>query len=77
MRGYRPSEKRYVVFQALQHTLGLGPEVWRVMDDCHRRRNFIEYEGRDDVNERLVIDLLQAVDAVSAALDKLQATSRR
>ena len=28
--GYR-SAKRYVVFQALPHTLGLGPEVWRVL----------------------------------------------
>ena len=27
--GYRPS-KRYIVFQVLPHTLGLGPEVWRV-----------------------------------------------
>ena len=22
------SSNRYIVFQALQHTLGLGPEVW-------------------------------------------------
>src|SRR5689334_10523642 len=28
--GYR-SANRYVVFQALPHTLGLGPEVWRVL----------------------------------------------
>ena len=27
--GYRPS-KRYIVFQVLPHTLGLGLEVWRV-----------------------------------------------
>src|SRR6058998_424862 len=32
--GYRPS-KRYAVFQALPHTLGLGPEVWRVLDRAH------------------------------------------
>ena len=29
--GYR-AEKRYVVFQVLPHTLGLGPDVWRVLD---------------------------------------------
>jgi hypothetical protein len=27
--GYRPTN-RYIVFQTLLHTLGLGPEVWRV-----------------------------------------------
>ena len=32
--GYRP-EKRYIVFQSLAHTLGLGPEVWRVLDKAH------------------------------------------
>jgi hypothetical protein len=29
--GYRAGN-RYIVFQALPHTLGLGPEVWRVLD---------------------------------------------
>ena len=28
--GYR-AENRYIVFQVLPHTLGLGPEVWRVL----------------------------------------------
>jgi hypothetical protein len=32
--GYRPS-KRYIVFQVLPDTLGLGPEVWRVLSKCH------------------------------------------
>src|SRR5262245_60118686 len=30
--GYRPDNRRYIVFPALAHTLGLGPEVWRVLD---------------------------------------------
>jgi hypothetical protein len=42
--GYRP-ERRFAVFQSLAHTLGLGPEVWRVLDKCHGTRNSIEYEG--------------------------------
>ena len=33
--GYRPTN-RYIVFQTLPHTLGLGPEVWRVLDKCIR-----------------------------------------
>ena len=32
--GYR-SGNRYMVFQALPHTLGLGPEVWRVLAKAH------------------------------------------
>jgi hypothetical protein len=42
--GYRPS-KRYIVFQVLPDTLGLGPEVWRVLSKCHDMRNRTEYEG--------------------------------
>lgn len=67
-RGYRPSQ-RYIVFQALLHTLGLGPEVWRVLDLCHGRRNTGEYEGLLDVNERLVKDLITATHQVAAALN--------
>src|SRR5258705_10976420 len=32
--GFRPS-KRYIVFQVLPDTLGLGAEVWRVVSRCH------------------------------------------
>jgi hypothetical protein len=35
--GYRASN-RYIVFQVLPHTLGLGPEVRRVLDKCHNIR---------------------------------------
>ena len=43
--GYRPNKVRFVVFQALPHTLKLKPELWRVLDKCHRHRNSVEYEG--------------------------------
>ena len=55
--GYRPANKRYIVFQTLPHTLGLGPEVWRVLELAHSRRNRSEYEGEIDLSERLVLDL--------------------
>src|ERR1700674_3064701 len=42
--GYR-SERRYLVFQTLAHTLKLPPEQWRVLDQAHRKRNLAEYEG--------------------------------
>lgn len=66
-KGFRASQ-RYIVFQVLPHTLGLGPEVWRVLDKCHNIRNLGEYEGLLDVDERLVKDLIKAAQAVADAL---------
>jgi len=70
--GYR-SDNRYLVFQALPHTLGLGPAVWRVLAHCHDVRNRGEYEGDFYADERLLVDLITACKAVAAALDKLPA----
>jgi len=67
MKGFRP-DKRYIVFQALPHTLALGPEIWRVLDLCHNKRNLGEYEGLLDVDERLVADLIKATQKVWRAL---------
>ena len=69
--GYRPS-KRYIVFQVLPQTLGLGPEVWRVFAKCHDLRNRTEYEGALDVDDRLVSDLVAACRHVASAIAKLQ-----
>ena len=67
--GYR-SENRYLVFQCLQHTLGLGPEVWRVLSLCHGRRNRVEYQGHVDIDEQLVADLTAASEIL---LEKISA----
>ena len=50
--GYR-SDNRYLVFQCLQHTIGLDSVKWRVLDQCHRVRNVAEYEGYLDINAQL------------------------
>lgn len=71
--GFRPVN-RYIVFQALPHTLGLGPEVWRVLAKAHQKRNDAEYEGFVDVEERLVADVIGAAHAVEHALDALPPT---
>ena len=68
--GYR-SANRYIVFQVLPHTLGLGPEVWRVLDKCHNTRNLGEYEGLMEVDERLVADLIVATQVVADAIGQL------
>ncbi|MCW8891375.1 MAG: hypothetical protein OQL20_12015 [Sedimenticola sp.] len=54
--GYR-SDKRYTVFQCLTHTLNLENKKWRVLDQCHRRRNLAEYEGHMDLDVRLLQEL--------------------
>jgi hypothetical protein len=68
--GYRPS-KRYIVFQALPHTLSLGPEVWRVLSKCDDIRNVGEYEGDLDVDERMVAELIAAGKLVATGLGGL------
>lgn len=68
-KGYRAGN-RYIVFQVLPHTLGLGPEVWRVLDKCHNTRNLGEYEGLLDIDEGLVEALITAAQAVAEALKR-------
>ena len=68
-KGYRASN-RYIVFQLLPHTLGLGPEVWRVLDKCHNTRNLGDYEGLLEVDERLVHGLVHATRAVAQVLSE-------
>ncbi|HEV2623082.1 MAG TPA: hypothetical protein VGU65_13470 [Frateuria sp.] len=67
-KGFRPRH-RYIVFQGLPHTLGLGPEVWRVLAKAHDARNLAEYEGHVDVPERLVLDVIAAAEVVAVQLD--------
>jgi hypothetical protein len=74
--GYR-SSNRYIVFLLLPHTLGLGPEVWRVLSKCHDVRNRGEYEGDLNTDERLVNDLVAACRVVAAKVEALPDIARR
>jgi hypothetical protein len=69
-QGFR-AHNRYIVFQVLHETLGLGPEVWRILAKAHDLRNVSEYEGDLNVDERLVTDLVTATQAVAAAVKGL------
>jgi hypothetical protein len=71
-RGYRP-DARYLVFQVLPHTLGLGPEIWRVLAKCHEKRNLAEYEGFIEIDERLTLDLIQAAELLLSSIENLAA----
>jgi hypothetical protein len=67
--GYRAAN-RYIVFQVLEHTLGMQPPVWRVLAKAHDLRNLSEYEGIARLNESIVRDLIVATDDVLIALKK-------
>lgn len=65
--GYR-SDKRYVVFQCLEHTMAASKTQVRVLALCHERRNRAEYEGYMDVDDGLLNELLQTADALLAQI---------
>jgi hypothetical protein len=69
--GYRPANARFVVFQALPHTLDLGPSIWRVLAKGHSSRNSAEYEGYFDVDRQLLDDFRKSADVVRIAVEKL------
>jgi hypothetical protein len=69
-RGYR-SDKRYLVFEVLVHTVNLAPENCRVLDDAHRKRNAAEYAGVIDMNESLVSSIIDVANEVKDRLRKL------
>lgn len=75
--GYR-SDDRYLVFQCLEHTIDWPTEKWRVLDNCHRRRNAAEYEGNIDLPASLTAELVrltaELIDTVSGLERVLPAT---
>ena len=59
------SESCYLVFQCLQHTVGLPAEQWRVLDQAHLKRNLAEYEDEMDEDEQLVAAMLRVARQVA------------
>ena len=66
--GYR-SDKRYLVFQCLEHTVGIPSPQWRVLDTAHSKRNNAEYEGVFDVNEELVDAVVRVTKQILVLLE--------
>ncbi len=67
-KGYR-STKRYIIFHVLPDTLGVGPEIWRVLAKCHDNRNAVEYEGYSEVDNQLLSELITVVRKLLEILD--------
>jgi hypothetical protein len=74
--GYR-SEHRFTVFQCLEHTVRLPPELWRVLDQSHRKRNVAEYEGHLDVDRALLEALIRVTQEVASRVAALGSISEK
>jgi len=74
LQGYR-SDKRYLVFQCLAHTLDLSKAQVRLFALCHERRNLAEYEGYMDVDEALLADLIAETDALLPQVQQAMANA--
>jgi hypothetical protein len=74
--GYRATN-RYLVFQALPHTLGLAAPIWRVLARAHEQRNLTEYGGALGIDDRLVEGVIDACDKVLAAIEAEAAEQRQ
>jgi hypothetical protein len=68
--GYR-SEDRITVFQTIVHTLGTGAADIQIFLKAHNERNLAEYEGRQEIDEKLLADLIRCTKTIEAAVAKL------
>jgi hypothetical protein len=68
--GFR-SEDRISVFQTLAHTVQAAPADIQIFLKAHNERNLAEYEGRVDVDEKLLTDLIRCTKALEAKVAKL------
>jgi hypothetical protein len=69
-RGYR-SEDRITVFQTLVHTLGIDAADIQVFLRAHNERNLAEYEGRMEIEKKLLAQLVRCTKTLEAAVGKL------
>ncbi|MBK8524099.1 MAG: hypothetical protein IPL58_08175 [Betaproteobacteria bacterium] len=68
--GYRASD-RYIVFQTLPHTLNFPQGKWRLLDNCHQKRNVALYEGAFQEDERLISELIGVTKDLLVEVEKL------
>ena len=69
-QGYR-SEDRISVFQSLVHTLGTDNVDIQTFLRAHNERNLAEYEGRMEINEKLLSELVRCTRKLDEAVAKL------
>jgi len=69
--GYR-SDNRITVFQTLVHTLGTDSLHIQTFLKAHNERNLAEYEGRMEIDAKLLADLLWWTKALETEVGKLE-----
>ena len=69
-KGYRASD-RYIVFQTLPLTLNFPQGKWRLLDNCHQKRNAALYEGDFSADESITRELIQVTQELLAEVEKL------
>ena len=65
--GYR-SDNRQINFQSLVHTVGFAPVKWRILDNCHKKRNVAQYDGDFSPDEELISELIAVTKELQAAV---------
>lgn len=70
-KGYRSNNRRDVVFQTLAHTLDTNNADMQIFLKAHNERNLAEYEGRLDIDEKLVAELIGATKRLEMSVSKL------
>jgi hypothetical protein len=68
--GYR-SENRITVFQTLVHTLATDKADLQTLLKAHNERNLAAYEGRVDIDRKLLADLVGATKRLQSAVGRL------
>lgn len=66
------SDKRYLVFQCLAHTTDLNKVHIRLFSKCHEKRNLAEYEGRFEVDEQLLSELITNTGKLKEYVDGIE-----
>jgi hypothetical protein len=69
-QGYR-SENRITVLQTIVHTAGSDHADVQIFLKTHNERNLAEYEGRMEIDEGLLADLIRCAKKLEAAVGKL------
>jgi hypothetical protein len=69
--GYRSGD-RITVFQTLVHTVGTDKACIQIFIKAHNERNLAEYEGRTEIDERLLADLISCTKKLETAVARLE-----
>ena len=65
--GFR-SENRYLVFQVLANTVAFPTNKWRLLAECHEKRNRALYDGDPLDDEQLIKEFIAVTKDLQAAV---------